>query len=160
MSGPPLTFPSDYNIEAGLAEACAGKPLRSIAQVMGCTIRHLQRLLTRDTEFNQAMLRARMSGNQIIADEILTLADDHVEADPQWLRVKADNMKWYLKVMQPAIFGDKIQMQVEHVDLKGALIEARTRVITLVNTVQAVPQAARSFTSTQAVLTTNKPDII
>jgi acyl dehydratase len=131
MSGPPLTYSTDYNTDAALDAAAEGKTMPSIAEAMGLQPRHLRRLLARDAEFNQAMTHARIWGYMTIAESVLRVHEEFPEAHPQLLRVISENRQWFLKVMHPVQYGDKVQVQVEHVDLKGALTEARTRVITI-----------------------------
>lgn len=124
---------SNETMEQALDLAAEGQPFKAIAKAVGVVHRTLWAIIERDAVFKESMRHARACGYQVIADSVLTLHEEFPDCDPQWLRTIGDNRKWYLKVMCPAIFGDKIQMQVENVDLKGALLEARTRVITIIN---------------------------
>lgn len=143
-------YPPDV-IEAALDVAATGQPLKYVAAVLKCSTKHLFRLTERDAVFKQSLLQARIWGYYCIADEMLTIADDYKDTDPQFTRVIIDGKKWFLSKMHPAIFGDKVAIQVEHVDLKGALLDARTRVIS----VQAGMQAAPGLDKTQAVIPTS-----
>jgi hypothetical protein len=65
----------------------------------------------------------------VIAEEVLTLVDDHPGEDAITLRVRSENMKWYLSKVYPSVYGERITIREEHVDLSDALNEARRRVV-------------------------------
>jgi hypothetical protein len=130
----------DELIEEALDVAATGLPLRHVAKVLDCSTKHLFRLTERDAVFKQSLLQARIWGYYCIADEMLTIAEDYKEVDPQFTRVIIEGKKWFLSKMHPSVFGDKLTIREESVDLKGALVEARTRVIML-NSAPSTAQA-------------------
>ena len=128
---PPVKW-ENYNREAALDLAAMGRPITQIASTYGSkNVRTIWSHLKKDAVFKEARSQARECGYFVVADSILTIHEEFPEANPVLLRVISENRMWWLSKLYPSVFGDKIQVQVEHVDLKGALSEARTRVITL-----------------------------
>jgi hypothetical protein len=115
-------------LEAAFNLAHDGKPVRHIVSALGISRRQYFRLKALDASFAQALARARADGFDTIADDVLTLVDDDVfGTDPQILKLKADNMKWYLQVMNPAKYGQRQTVVTEFVDIGQALLEAKNR---------------------------------
>lgn len=115
-------------LETAYNLACEGKPVRQIITALGISRRQYFKLKAIDTSFSQALARARAEGFDTIADDVLTLVDDDLFAtDPQTLKLKSDNMKWYLGVMNPARYGMRTTVAVEFVDIGAALSEAKGR---------------------------------
>ena len=52
--------------------------------------------------------RAREAQAELVADEVITIAD--TEEDPAKARVRIDARKWYAGKMRPKVYGDKIDM--------------------------------------------------
>ena len=61
-------------------------------------------------ELREQYARARDAQSDVIADEILMIAD--TEDDPQKARVRIDARKWLAGKMKPKVYGDK--QTVEH----------------------------------------------
>ena len=115
-------------LETAYNLACEGRPVKHIIAALGISQRQYFRLKQKDASFAQAVARARAEGFDNIADDILTLVDDDLfVTDPQTLKLKADNMKWYLGVMNPARYGMRTTVAVEFVDIGAALSEAKGR---------------------------------
>ena len=115
-------------LEAAFNLACDGRPVRHIIQALGISRRQYFKLKSLDASFAQALNRARAEGYDTIADDVLTLVDDDVfNTDPQTLKLKSDNMKWYLGVMNPSKYGLRTTVVNEFVDIGSALTEAKSR---------------------------------
>ncbi len=80
-------------------------------------------------DFAEQYTRARQLQAQLLADEILEIADDgrndiievgengktHIETNWDCIhrsRIRVDTRKWYLSKVLPKIYGDKIQQEV------------------------------------------------
>lgn len=99
------------------AEICEqiaqGRSLRSI-----CTARNMPHVGTvmrwladdQDGKRREQYARARDAQSDVIADEILMIAD--TEEDAQKARVRIDARKWLAGKMKPKVYGDK--QTVEH----------------------------------------------
>jgi hypothetical protein len=128
-------------LEAAYNLAFDGQPLTKIAEAMGVSRPTFFRLKAADASFAQRLARARAEGYDTIADRVLTLVDDDVfDTDPQTLKLKADNMKWYLGVMNPAKYGLRTTVVTEFVDIGAALSEAKGRA-----TIDITPQPIQLF---------------
>jgi len=88
------------HIADGLAlkEACLldGMPSRTTAY----------KWLSQHTEFANMYARARDERADLIADEIITIAD--TEPDPNRARVRIDARKWWAAKVDPKAYGDKV----------------------------------------------------
>jgi hypothetical protein len=87
-----------------LRSICTAKDMPSVGTVM--------RWLAEDEggELREQYARARDAQSDVIADEILMIAD--TEDDPQKARVRIDARKWLAGKMKPKVYGDK--QTVEH----------------------------------------------
>ena len=127
------------DIPAGLRCAAEGGKVKDIAKALGCHVDTLRVLRDKDASFATRLKRAREQGFEYLADQMLSLHEDYPDADWNELRLRFETTKWYLSKMHAAVFGDKLALQVEHVDIRGALEEARSRVPRLVNPVLLPP---------------------
>lgn len=91
-------------VASGLAlkEICliAGMPTRSTAY----------KWLAQHTEFSDMYARAREERADLIADEIVTIAD--TDPDPQIARVRIDARKWWAAKVNPKKYGEKSHVDV------------------------------------------------
>lgn len=77
----------------------------------------------------QDYYRAQQARAELLADEIIDIAD--TELDANRARVRVDARRWYASKMQPQKYGDRIELNVtETVDIRGALAEAKARTLT------------------------------
>jgi len=126
------TLPRDYDYDAGLECALDCGNYTAIAQAMHCSRRTLIRLRHEYVQLDLALTRARALSLDYIADELRTLVEDHPEfhQEPQLLKTMFETRRWYLACSDPRKYGDRMNIEVtEHVDLKGSLEQARTRVL-------------------------------
>lgn len=128
----PLTLDM-LNVEAALDKAAEGATVREIADALGCSMRNYHRYLESSASFAQAIRQARTNGFNLYADETKTLIKDSPFADIDELRLEFDIRKWYLSKMHSSVFGDRLAVSIEHVDVSGALQDARSRVPKLIN---------------------------
>ena len=103
-------------LETVLDLICDARSLRTIAAnrelfPMGIWPSHLLRWLTDDPARLQQYARAREAAADLMAEEIITIAND-VTADPQCRRVRIDALKWYAGKLRPKVYGDRIQQDV------------------------------------------------
>jgi hypothetical protein len=118
-----------YDIEEGLTVALQGRQHKYIAAAMGMSERTYFRLRFSDALFKEAIDRARDEGHEAIADTVPTIVEDNPTLSPQALKIKLDAIITWLKWMNPAKYGDRLIVREEKVDLAGALVEAKHRVL-------------------------------
>lgn len=122
-----------YNTIGALECAATGGTAKEIAAAMGCSVTQLFREERKHAAFAQAIKQARAQGYLIRGESLLTIVEDNPNADMKELELKSSNIKWHLSKVHASVFGDKLALQVEHVDIRGALEEARSRVPRVVN---------------------------
>jgi hypothetical protein len=95
------------------AALSAGKSLRAacveVGRIAACDV--LERVKT-DPEFGKQYARAREAGYQLLADEIVEIAD--AEGDQtavQRDRLRVDTRKWMLSKMLPKVYGEKLELK-------------------------------------------------
>lgn len=126
MPIPPMVIPPE-NIERALAIAAEGGLTKHIIAALGCEKSKYYKLRQQDASFERELQRARAVGRELIAEGLTTLVDDDPFGDPQLLKLKSDNLKWYLGVQDPARYGQRQTLTVESVDLTAAITEAKQR---------------------------------
>ena len=141
-----MARPSIYT-PALAAEICkrlaAGESLRGICSDPSGVFPHqstVHEWIVDDREgFAEQYARARNSGLDVMADELLAISDEQAvvfkgngaafDPDVQRDRLRVDTRKWYLSKLAPKRYGDKIQ--VEHsgnVSIEDRLRAGRARV--------------------------------
>jgi hypothetical protein len=114
--------------EEAIETASNGGTLKAIARALGCSLSSLAKILSTNAPFKQRLEQARAVGFSATADEVRTLVQDNPLTDVQMLRLQSDNAKWYLSKMDPARFGEKLDLTVSKaVDLRAAIAEGRSR---------------------------------
>jgi hypothetical protein len=109
--------------------ASQGEPMRRIIDAM-CTNEwaFLQYKLN-NPKFTSLFEQARQEGLEYMADQLITISDEY--QDVQRARLKSDNYKWLLSKRKPAVYGDKIDLNINQtIDIGDALKEARARALT------------------------------
>lgn len=130
MPTPPLVIPPE-KFDLALNLAAEGKPVRTIIAAVGCSRTQFYKILQNNPGFEREYSRARKFGFETVAEDVLTLVDDDPFGDPQLLKIKSDNMKWFLGVCDPARYGQRQTVTVETVDISAALTEAKQRAKTI-----------------------------
>jgi cytidylate kinase len=118
-----------YDVEAGISVGMSGGSFRKMAEAMGLSEQHFHRLRLKYASFSELVSHARKVGLDAVHDSVLTVVDDNLHLSPQLVKIKADQIQFYLKTSDPVRFGDRVLVQNENINLRDALSQARTRVI-------------------------------
>ena len=107
-----------------LRAICRSDEMPNIATVM--------RWLAADPEWRAQYAHAREIGDDAMAEDIQTIADDE-DLDPNDKRVRIDTRKWLMAKRQPKKYGDKIEtvhsgsVEVVTKEQRDAAVAAATR---------------------------------
>ena len=108
--------------------ALKGTSLREIMQKVGVSTGVFSRFKRDTHEFRDIFERARLEGLELLADDLLGLADD-LSLDVNRSKLKSDNIKWILSKRKAETYGDRIDVNINKtVDISTALLEAKSRV--------------------------------
>jgi hypothetical protein len=136
MQTPPVNYavlPAEmlaiYDIEAGITVGMSGGSYRKMAHAMGLSEQHFHCLRLKHAPFNDLVSHARKVGLDAVHDSVLTVVDDNLHLSPQLVKIKADQIQFYLKTSDPVRFGDRVLVQNENINLRDAINQGRTRVI-------------------------------
>lgn len=104
------------------------QPYRKIAKVLG--FKHdtdLENYRKRNPLFEERLRTAREFGLEELAHSVLSLVDDY--ENPNQARAKFEAIKWYVGVMDPVKYGQKIDVNItQTIDISGAIERANERV--------------------------------
>ena len=104
----------------------SGMNIVTICSQLNIPERTLYDWLERIDAFAQRFHIARLNFATTIAEDTINLANDR---DPQRSRVKIQVNQWLASKYNPAIYGDHVQVKIEHsVDLSLALEQAQSRI--------------------------------
>lgn len=119
----PISFEAAYEV------ASTGKvTLKAIANAIGCTERQLRILRQENPDFDRTLAQAREDGFMALADSLLTIFEDHPGADAHTIKVKSENIKWYLGCLHRRVFGQHVDIAVtERIDIRAAMLESKAR---------------------------------
>src|SRR5262249_27578806 len=109
----------------------AGNHLAFACRELGIHRSTVNRWEKEHPEFKEAVRVARIEGAWALYDQVFDISDEMVEdtsgASRQRERLRV--RMWALSKMLPAVFGDKLEVEVKHrVDFDAALAAARKRV--------------------------------
>lgn len=135
---------STEEIDAALDLASTGAPIKDIAASLCVSVLGFQKMLQRDPILYAKFRQARETGYTIRAESMREIANLNIYGDVNHLRMVLDTEKWLLSKLHPQVFGDRIAVQVESVDVGGALKEARDRA-RLIDVTPQVPQIPDPF---------------
>lgn len=133
MNNETANVASHLNFNGALEHAAKGASLKDIASILGCSVRIMMAILKKDPIFKRDLAQAREIGFTARAEELREIVADNVWGDANHLRVMVDTEKWILSKLHPAVFGDRIAVQVETVDISGAMKEAKERTLKVIN---------------------------
>jgi hypothetical protein len=89
-----------------------------------------RRMREQQPAFDQAVLRAREMAQDTLVDKMHEIAA--TEPDVNRARLKVDTIKWTASKIKPRMYGDKLDITLEHrIDIGDALAAARARVVQL-----------------------------
>lgn len=119
-------FDRDRIIAAIQLVASGESSIRNTLKELQITAYRFYEIIANDPQISDAYARAQLSRADILAEEILTIAD--TEHDPQKARNRIDARKWFASKMQPHKYGDRLDINMNStVDVRGALTDARQR---------------------------------
>ena len=130
--------PSDYMPEVA-SDICAllmtGESLRSICKRQGMPAMSTVTLwLTKHEEFSAQYARAREVQAEVLAEDILMLADSAVEdgAAVAKARLQVDARKWYASKVAPKRYGDRVHhdQKITITDLTDEELDRRLQELT------------------------------
>jgi hypothetical protein len=101
-------------------------PLAMVRKEMRIPLQFFYALLEADESFYKMVMRLQGYAQDELADRLLTL-DEEMEIDRAVLRSR--NIQWYLSRKNAPKYGDRLQVQVTHLDLTQAIDDAKRRVI-------------------------------
>lgn len=109
--------PRRYNPELArkiCQQLASGKSLREICKAKGMPAQSTVRLWVVDDVggFSVQYERARNVGLDVMADEVIAIADDQ-KIEPGSKRVMFDARRWYLSKLAPKRYGDKLDLNVD-----------------------------------------------
>lgn len=109
-------------------EIYSGVSVKSILDNRRVNASDFFKFLYDNPELNAEFLKAQQARGELMADEIVDIADN--ETDHTRARNRIDSRKWYASRIQPQKWGEKIDIAVhQQIDIRGALDEARSRVL-------------------------------
>jgi len=120
--------PTLYSAEL-IDEICglisSGKSITEICDMDGMPARlTLYRWMREYPDFGNAYVRAREERADLLAEEVLTIAD--TETDPNKARVRVDARKWAAAKLNPKNYGDRMQVDGDlRVSLTDDQLESR-----------------------------------
>jgi transposase-like protein len=127
----PAGRPSSYTQESAdiICEGLAnGKSLVTICRESDLNISSVFRWLEAQPEFRERYTRARDSQADVLAEEILNIADDNKsDPDANSRRLRADVRKWYAGKIRPKKYGDSSQVDVNLGGQAGKPVEVNVQ---------------------------------
>jgi hypothetical protein len=111
-------------------EACAnGLPLKASLREAGLTAADFNNVLSSDRELSVAYARATEIRADLLADEVITIADCEA-TDPQRARNQIQARQWLAGKLHAKRYGDRIDLNVtQTIDIGSTLAEARSRIL-------------------------------
>lgn len=104
-----------------------GKSLKQSLCDNSIKSREFFEIVLTDPKLSSLYTHAQESRSEIFADEIIDIADN--EDDQLRARNRIDARKWYASKVKPSKFGDRLDVNVLHVDINAALNEAKRRTL-------------------------------
>lgn len=116
-----------------------GESLRAICESSSMPSRPtVFRWLSQSLQFRDQYARAREAQADLMAEEILEIADDK-DADTQRSRLRFDARKWLASKMAPKKYGDKVTQ--EHTGPDGGPVEVEQKVEQNINLTVSAEEA-------------------
>ena len=119
-------LPTDPQVDAVIELLLSGVPLRQAVSQCGFTPRTFNRRLCADRDAALAYSRAQEFKADLLADEIIDIAD--TSEDAAKARNQIESRKWVASKYNSKRFGDRIDLNVtQTIDIGSTLEEARGR---------------------------------
>lgn len=124
--------------EIALGHAVEGLSLREIFRTIKIGPREFYEALKQDPSFSTEFQRVREIGLDLRVESLIHIADDCENmTQVHAARIKSDNIKWVASKINPRMYGDRIDLNVNQtVDIGAALAAAASRVMPLLTTPQ------------------------
>lgn len=129
-----LSIFEDQGLSAEQAQVCtliaSGQSIERACKLANITEYRYAKWMADEPAFEQAVRRARAILVDRQVDTMAAVARD--EPDVQRARLIIDDIKWRASKLIPRVYGDKLDVTVEHrIDIGDALAAARARVVQL-----------------------------
>lgn len=123
-----------------LEEMVKGKGADSVAKALGFSMRSLSRIMGRDPVFAKEMAKAREVWTHSMVETLIGITKNcHTMAEVSAAKVESENIKWVSGKYIPEIYGDRIDINMNHhLDLSSILLAAEDRVLPILQAKQAL----------------------
>lgn len=113
-------------LETALRMAHAGKSLQQIHTELGVSAQYFWEYRRKHPEYNENFSQARDEGYDVLADGLVGITERI--PDVQRARLESENMRWLLARRKSRVYGDKLDLTVQHtIDIAAALTEGKRR---------------------------------
>lgn len=110
--------------------------------------------IQRNPDFEKRLNQARVFRSELAVDQLETIADGcETLADAAIARLKSDNTKWVASKLIPHVYGDNINLNVNHsIDLGSVLLAAANRVAPIIEMKRALqPSPSQEVLTVESV---------
>lgn len=116
-----------------------GRTLVEICSSLGLQQQNISQFAFKDPNFAKKLRDTREMVMHNHVETLLTIADDcETIVDVHSARIKSDNIKWSASKIVPAVYGDNINLNVQHsLDLSSVLLAAENRVLPMLAAMNA-----------------------
>ncbi len=126
--------------ERALDLAADGETLKKIRETLDITQLDFRKYRERYPLFETKFQRARQDGLEELVDALQTIPEEI--ADVNRARLKSENIRWLASKRKPAVYGDRLDVNVtQTVDIGQALADARSRAALPIFNTNAIVQA-------------------
>ena len=149
----PLNADAQAFICNGIVE---GRPIKELCDKLGISINHYYWAASIDPQFDKNVQQARVYWAHQLVDELMHCTDGaDTIALTQKARVWSDNAKWVASKMNPAKYGDNLNINVTHLDLSSVLLAAENRVMSVISTKSTTAEHATASIDVESRLISN-----
>lgn len=107
-----------------------GISIRNICAHLNIPLHHVYDYAAKDPFFDKKMDRARVYQAHILVDELMSATVGcKTMAEVSAAKVWSDNAKWVASKIEPAKYGEKLDINITHLDLSAVLLAAENRII-------------------------------
>lgn len=140
---------SDPQVAQVIEKILDGLPLRDAVKVAGLTPQLFHHRLSGDREAAVAYSRAVEIKADLLADEVVHLADG--DGDPAKVRNQMNARQWLASKLYAKRYGDRIDLNVtQTIDIGSTLAEARARLLPVRDQHEVIDVEPRAVTEVSA----------
>lgn len=138
--GPNTPYISPTQQEEICERLINGEQTFKILKTMGIPWNWLPKYAAVDPLFSKELKNARELAMHCLVETLITITDDCESImDVHAARIKSENIKWSASKIVPAVYGENINLNVNHhLDLSSVLLAAENRVIPILQAKQAL----------------------